>query len=77
MLTFFPASAYASSLKIISLSPWITREIYDMGAGVMLSGVTSYCPQEGTRKQIIGNLKPVAIVTKLDVRGLTTLDAFF
>ena len=47
-------------LRIVSLAPNITREIYDLGAQGLLIGVTSYSPiKAGPSKQLVGS--PVRI----------------
>jgi ABC-type Fe3+-hydroxamate transport system substrate-binding protein len=58
-----PASLWGQeqvSLRIISLAPNITREIYDLGAQSLLIGVTSYSPVNAiSGKQLVGS--PVRI----------------
>jgi iron complex transport system substrate-binding protein len=44
------------AVRIISLSPSITREIVDLGAEGLLVGVTSYDDYSGTGKEIVGTL---------------------
>jgi len=47
-------------LRVVSLAPNITREIYDLGAHKLLVGVTSYSPvKAGSGKQLVGS--PVRI----------------
>lgn len=45
--------------RIISLSPAITSELYDLGAQDSLTGVTKYCMNPGNNKEIIGNLTDI------------------
>lgn len=48
--------AHNGSLRIVSLSPSITRQIADLGAEQMLVGVTSYHPPLKHKADIIGTL---------------------
>jgi len=55
----FPLAARAAHVRIISLSPAITSELYDLGAQNNLIGVTRYCMNPGSKKEIIGNLTDI------------------
>jgi iron complex transport system substrate-binding protein len=46
----------ATPARIISLSPAITSELYDLGAQNSLIGVTRHCMNPGNKKDIIGSL---------------------
>jgi len=52
-----PAPAGPSTMRIVSLSPTLTETVYDLGAGHLLVGVTSYCnyPAEARRVERIGD----------------------
>jgi ABC-type hemin transport system substrate-binding protein len=58
-----PSASYSQDqvpLRIVSLAPNITREVYDLGAEGLLIGVTSYSPvKAGSGKQLVGS--PVRI----------------
>jgi iron complex transport system substrate-binding protein len=53
------SAAPAAPIRIISLSPAITSELYDLGAQSNLIGVTRYCMNPGNKKEIIGNLTDI------------------
>jgi iron complex transport system substrate-binding protein len=60
MICVFIASfTPAAPVRIISLSPAITSELYDLGAQNRLIGVTRYCMNPGNKKEIIGNLTDI------------------
>lgn len=60
MICVFIASfTPAAPVRIISLSPAITSELYDLGAQNNLIGVTRYCMNPGNKKGIIGNLTDI------------------
>ncbi len=63
LFIIIPSSSYGQDrapLRIVSLAPNITREIYDLGAESLLIGVTSYSPvRAGSGKQMVGS--PVRI----------------
>ncbi len=52
-----PQVSYGSNdaLRIVSLAPSLTREVYDLQAGDLLVGATSYCPlPAGSPVRIVG-----------------------
>ena len=51
--------ASAAPVRIISLSPAITSELYDLGAQNNLIGVTKHCMNPGNKKKVIGNLTDI------------------
>ncbi len=61
------AALESSPHRIISLAPSLTREIYDLGAGDLLVGVTLYRPEAARSKEIVGTL------TKLNFEKIFSL----
>ncbi|MBI4844899.1 MAG: ABC transporter substrate-binding protein [Candidatus Omnitrophica bacterium] len=71
ILVFFLCAFYQSPvvlaqgqpLRIVSLSPAITEEIFLLQAEDMLVGVTSYCqrPKQAQQKQIVGTVTGVSL----------------
>jgi iron complex transport system substrate-binding protein len=55
----FTLAAHASPVRIVSLSPAITSELFDLGVQDNLVGVTRYCMNPGGRKEIVGNLTDI------------------
>ncbi len=51
------APANGAEMRVVSLSPTLTETVYDLGAGDLLVGVTSYCnyPAEARRVERIGD----------------------
>ncbi len=49
--------------RVISLSPSLTRQVIDLGAGGLLVGVTSYCPQPENKAAIVGTIIQPSIET--------------
>jgi iron complex transport system substrate-binding protein len=45
--------------RIISLSPAITSELFDLGVQNSLIGVTRHCKNPGNKKEVIGNLTDI------------------
>lgn len=52
-------AAHAASVRIVSLSPAITSELFDLGLQGNLVGVTRYCMNPGGKKEIVGNLTDI------------------
>ncbi len=49
--------------RVISLSPSLTRQVIDLGAGNLLVGVTSYCPQPDKKSAVVGTIIQPSIET--------------
>jgi iron complex transport system substrate-binding protein len=56
---FSTQAAPAASVRIISLSPAVTSELFDLGVQDKLVGVTRYCMNPGGKKEIVGNLTDI------------------
>ncbi len=52
-------AALASSAKIVSLSPAVTSELFDLGVQDKLVGVTRYCMNPDGKKEVVGNLTDI------------------
>jgi ABC-type Fe3+-hydroxamate transport system substrate-binding protein len=74
-------------VRIVSLAPNITREIYDLGAQSLLIGVTSYSPAKADPdKQLVGSpmriniektysLKPQLVLASTDCNSKSDIEA--
>jgi ABC-type Fe3+-hydroxamate transport system substrate-binding protein len=74
-------------MKVVSLAPNITREIYDLGAEGLLVGVTSYSPKKaGFSGEIVGSpariniektyyLRPQLILASTDCNSISDVEA--
>jgi ABC-type Fe3+-hydroxamate transport system substrate-binding protein len=73
-------------VRIVSLAPNITREIYDLGSQSLLMGVTSYSPvKAGSGKQLVGSpariniektysLRPQLVLASTDCNSKSDVD---
>ena len=54
-----PSASTAATIRIISLSPAVTSELYDLDAQDRLIGVTRHCMNPGNKKEVIGSLTDI------------------
>jgi iron complex transport system substrate-binding protein len=76
-----------AALRVVSLAPSLTREVYDLQAGDLLVGATSYCPLPGgSSVRIVGSpgriniegvyaLRPDLVLASTDCNGRSDVDA--
>jgi iron complex transport system substrate-binding protein len=56
LLLFTAQASAADYQRIVSLSPVLTSQIYDLGAQKLLVGITKYAMNPGGTKEVVGNL---------------------